>query len=207
MRIINKHLIIIISIFITFGAFVFGYSLVSMSMKAEVISETNALTSSERDYQLSIITTLLPLGAFIGRTWAMIGSFFTNSLVSKIGERKAMMVMDVFGFVVITCQSNFLDINTLYLTRFLLGLYLGVSSGIIPSYLVSISPPEMTGLIGSFNQLLITIGISVAYRFGYASCYEEWVNTLIGLIIFNFRPIFVWWDLFVCSFSGKLGLN
>ena len=103
----------------------------------------------------------------------MIGSFFTNSLVSKIGERKAMMVMDVFGFVVITCQSNFLDINTLYLTRFLLGLYLGVSSGIIPSYLVSISPPEMTGLIGSFNQLLITIGISVAYRFGYASCYEE----------------------------------
>ena len=68
MRIINKHLIIIISIFITFGAFVFGYSLVSMSMKAEVISETNALTSSERDYQLSIITTLLPLGAFIGRT-------------------------------------------------------------------------------------------------------------------------------------------
>ena len=60
-----------------------------------------------------------------------------------------------------------MDVVSLYLTRFCLGLYLGVSGTIIPSYLVSISPPEMTGLIGSFNQLLITIGVAVGYRLGY----------------------------------------
>jgi SP family sugar:H+ symporter-like MFS transporter len=77
-----------------------------------------------------------------------------------------MLALDFFGFLVIMYQAYFLNINSLYCTRFLLGVYLGISSGIIPAYLVSLSPPEMTGLIGSFNQLLITIGISVAYRLG-----------------------------------------
>jgi MFS family permease len=78
-----------------------------------------------------------------------------------------MVVLDVFAFLVIAYQSYSMDLLSLYLTRFGLGVYLGISGTIIPAYLVSISPPEMTGLIGSFNQLLITIGISVAYRLGY----------------------------------------
>ena len=77
-----------------------------------------------------------------------------------------MIGIDVFAFFVICYQSLNPDLLSLYITRFSLGLYLGISGTIIPSYLVSFSPPEMTGLIGSFNQLLITIGITVAYRFG-----------------------------------------
>lgn len=79
-----------------------------------------------------------------------------------------MMYLDVFAFIAIAYQSYSMDLYVLYLTRFGLGLYLGISGTVIPAYLVSISPPEMTGLIGSFNQLLITIGISVAYRLGYS---------------------------------------
>ena len=79
-----------------------------------------------------------------------------------------MVYLDIFAITVITYQSYYMDVISLYLTRFGLGLYLGVSGTIIPSYLVSIAPPEMTGLIGSFNQLLITIGVAVGYRLGYA---------------------------------------
>ena len=79
-----------------------------------------------------------------------------------------MVYLDIFALAVITYQSYYMDVISLYLTRFGLGLYLGVSGTIIPSYLVSIAPPEMTGLIGSFNQLLITIGVAVGYRLGYA---------------------------------------
>ena len=78
-----------------------------------------------------------------------------------------MVYLDIFAIAVITYQSYYMDVISLYLTRFGLGLYLGVSGTIIPSYLVSIAPPEMTGLIGSFNQLLITIGVAVGYRLGY----------------------------------------
>lgn len=90
----------------------------------------------------------------------------TEKIVNRIGERMAMIWLDVFAFLVIIYQANNIDLSSLYVTRFLLGVYLGISGTIIPAYLVSLSPPEMTGLLGSFNQLLITIGISVAYKLG-----------------------------------------
>lgn len=90
--------------------------------------------------------------------------------MNVVGERKAMLGLDIFAFLVIAYQACNIDLVSLYVTRFLLGIYLGFSGTIIPVYLVSISPPEMTGLLGSFNQLFITVGISVAYRLGYM-CY------------------------------------
>lgn len=87
-------------------------------------------------------------------------------LVNLLGERKSMIYLDAFAFVILTYQAYHIAASQLYFTRFLTGIYLGISSSILPSYLVSISPPEMSGLIGSFQQLLITIGISVAYRLG-----------------------------------------
>lgn len=160
MRVINKHLLIFISFLVSFGNFIFGYSLVSISMMEDPITRENSLNGPERDYQLSIITTLLPLGAFLA-------TFLTNHFTNFLGERKTMIYLDVFAFAVITYQAHHISVTSLYMTRFLLGAYLGVSSSILPVYLVSISPPELSGLIGSFQQLLLTIGISVAYRLGY----------------------------------------
>lgn len=96
-----------------------------------------------------------------------LGTFLTQGLVNLLGERKSMIYLDGFAFILLTYQAHHIGASQLYLTRFLLGIYLGISSSILPTYLVSISPPEMSGLIGSFQQLLITIGISVAYRLGY----------------------------------------
>jgi MFS family permease len=87
-------------------------------------------------------------------------------LVTRFGERILMILLDVFAIIILIFQTINVDLHSLYITRFLLGIYLGISSNIIPVYLISISPPEMAGLVGSFNQLLITIGISVAYKFG-----------------------------------------
>ena len=159
MRFINKTLLIIVSLFVALGAFIFGYSLCSISMMAENITQHNKLSEEDKHFQLSVITTLLPFGAFLG-------TFLTNPMVDIFGERRSMVYIDIFAIIVITYQSYFYDVYSLYATRFCLGLYLGVSGTIIPGYLVSISPPELTGLIGSFNQLLITIGVAMGYRFG-----------------------------------------
>ena len=67
-----------------------------------------------------------------------------------------MIYLDIFAFLAIAYQSYSMELFGLYLTRFGIGIYLGISGTVIPAYLVSISPPELTGLIGSFNQLLIT---------------------------------------------------
>jgi predicted MFS family arabinose efflux permease len=69
------------------------------------------------------------------------GTFLTQPLVRRIGERKTMIWLDVFAFLTIAYQAYSMDLVGLYLTRFGLGIYLGISGTVIPIYLVSISPP------------------------------------------------------------------
>lgn len=76
----------------------------------------------------------MPLGAFLG-------TFITQPIVLTVGERKAMINLDVFGAIIMMYQVFHVGAYHLYVTRFLLGLYLGVSTNILPSYLVSIAPP------------------------------------------------------------------
>lgn len=78
-----------------------------------------------------------------------------------------MIFVDILMALAIVAQSFSLDLQVMYITRFIFGLFCGISSAIIPPYLTSISPRDMTGFIGSFNQLLITIGISVAYAMNF----------------------------------------
>lgn len=37
----------------------------------------------------------------------------------------------------------------------------------IPLYIKEMSPPSKSGLLGTFNQLLITLGILLAFGMGY----------------------------------------
>jgi hypothetical protein len=67
MQVKNTLLLYTMAVVVAFGSFVFGYALVCISMMAEIIEASHQMTTSEFDYQLSLITTLLPLGAFIGK--------------------------------------------------------------------------------------------------------------------------------------------
>jgi MFS family permease len=78
-----------------------------------------------------------------------------------------MILVDVIMAIALVVQAASLDLRVMYISRFIFGFFCGVSSSVIPPYLTSISPLSMTGFIGSFNQLLITIGISVAYALNF----------------------------------------
>ena len=78
-----------------------------------------------------------------------------------------MILVDIMMAVAVIVQAITLELHAMYFTRFIFGFFCGVSSSVIPPYLTSISPLNMTGFIGSFNQLLITIGISVAYALNF----------------------------------------
>lgn len=66
MKVKNTLYLYVIGVIISFGSFVFGYSLVCISMKASEINNIPSMKSGDIDFELSLITTLLPLGAFIG---------------------------------------------------------------------------------------------------------------------------------------------
>lgn len=62
-------------------------------------------------------------------------------------------------------QMSSLKIYPLLFSRLLMGIYCGINSGVVPTYITSLAPPHMVGALGTLNQLLITIGISMAYYF------------------------------------------
>ena len=85
-----------------------------------------------------------------------------------------MKFCDLAFLVIYGIQSFTLNINLLIFLRFLIGCIFGMYtfiegiSGIaVPSYLISLAPTSMSGKLGSFNQIFITIGISLAYAMGF----------------------------------------
>lgn len=78
-----------------------------------------------------------------------------------------MVICDILMIITIFAQLFSLDVQILTITRLLQGVIIGVSSIIIPTYLISISPTKISGKIGSLNQILITIGIALGYGMGY----------------------------------------
>jgi sugar porter (SP) family MFS transporter len=61
-------------------------------------------------------------------------------------------------------------------SRFWLGLAVGTASFVAPMYIAELVPPRIRGGVVSFNQLMITLGILVAYivDWGFAGLSNNW---------------------------------
>ncbi|NRZ18255.1 MFS family permease [Clostridium beijerinckii] len=82
--------------------------------------------------------------------------------------------------------------GSLIIFRIILGVAVGASSALIPTYLAELSPSEKRGTISSLFQLMVMSGILLAYM------YE--------LCIFRF----IYWlasDVRVCSYSSSSSFN
>ena len=74
--------------------------------------------------------------------------------------------MDVIAVIAIISQMITVYTPVLCISRFLMGIYCGICSGIVPTYIVSLSPSYTSGIIGSFNQIAIALGMGFAYYMG-----------------------------------------
>lgn len=74
--------------------------------------------------------------------------------------------MDLIAVIAIILQMITVYTPILCISRFLMGIYCGICSGVVPSYIVSLSPSFTSGIIGSFNQIAIALGMGFAYYMG-----------------------------------------
>ena len=151
------------SLGITMGSFAFGYSLVLTTILASSIDHTisSSADNSNKDLYLSFCTTSLPVGALLGSL------LYSKILAALKSENKTMIICDYCLIGLYFLQL--ISLHPLYMSvlRFLVGFVVGISGTIIPMYLKSIAPLEISGKVGCFNQLLITVGIAVAYAMGF----------------------------------------
>lgn len=74
--------------------------------------------------------------------------------------------MDAIAVVAIVMQVVTIHTASLCVSRIMMGFFCGITSGLVPSYIVSMSPSFTSGILGSYNQIAMAIGMSFAYYMG-----------------------------------------
>eukprot|EP00899_Mesostigma_viride_P006409 jgi/Mesvir1/1576/Mv14546-RA.3 len=97
---------------------------------------------------------------------AILGSFLAGVLTKKFGTRGAIVantVPYIVGPAIIAVASSF---NAVIIGRFITGIAVGITSALVPVYISEIAPTSMRGMLGSYNQLFVCVGILISYLLG-----------------------------------------
>ncbi|XP_074308897.1 sugar transporter ERD6-like 6 isoform X2 [Silene latifolia] len=111
---------------------------------------------------------------------AMVGAIASGQISEYIGRKGSLMIAaipNVIGWLVISVSK---DVSFLYMGRLLDGFGVGIISYTVPVYIAEIAPQNMRGMLGSVNQLAVTIGIMLVYLLGI---FVEWrVLAVLGVL-------------------------
>jgi SP family galactose:H+ symporter-like MFS transporter len=122
---------------------------------------------------------------------AALGALCSGPMSSALGRRKSLLIgalLFVIGSVGCAVAP---DLSVLVISRFILGLAVGVASFTAPLYLSEIAPERIRGSMISLYQLMITIGILAAFLSDTAfSAGGHW-RWMLGIITFPAVVLFI----------------
>ena len=161
----NKFQAFKVAIIAAIGGLLFGFD-------TGVIS--GALLLIKSDWHLGvfsqeIITSAVLIGAIIGA--------LSSGRVADIYGRKKVIIATAVVFAIGSIATALApNPDILVVGRIVLGMAIGVASFTVPLYISEVSPSPIRGSLVSLNQLMITLGIVMAYvvDFSLASTEEGW---------------------------------
>ncbi|CAG9760083.1 unnamed protein product [Ceutorhynchus assimilis] len=113
------------------------------------------LTESGLDLLWACIVSIFLIGGTIG---SLTGSL----LADRIGRRGGLVVSSALGVisgVMFWTSKNANSIELLFIGRFIIGLSAGLTTTIMPMYLMELAPPRLKGAMGAFCPLGVTVGV------------------------------------------------
>lgn len=134
------------------GGMLFGYDTGVISGAILFIVEDLALTP----FLEGLVVSSLLLGAAVGAGSA-------GPLSDRLGRRNLILIAAVVFSIGAVGAALAPNVGVLVLFRVVLGLAVGAAALIVPLYLSEIAPTEIRGAISSLNQLMITVGILLAF--------------------------------------------
>ncbi|RLE01205.1 MAG: sugar porter family MFS transporter, partial [Bacteroidetes bacterium] len=178
----NKNVVIVIASIAATGGLLFGFDTGVISGAIPFLQDYFVLTDS----QVENITALGLIGA-------VMGALFTGRITDYLGRKKVILA-SAFVFATGAVWTGFApSVTQLMISRFYLGLAIGISSFSVPLYISEISPTKIRGTLVSMFQLLITVGILAAYLSDNVfadnnnlECWRPmlWVGVVPALILF-----------------------
>jgi sugar porter (SP) family MFS transporter len=155
-----------VAVIAAIGGFLFGYDTgviggAMLFMKKDLALKTHG--------QQQLTVAILLLGA-------VTGALISGWLADAISRRRTKMIS---GCVYVTGAIGCALAQTYWQIlagRFWLGLAVGTASFVSPMYIAELVPPRIRGGVVSFNQLMVTLGILVAYivDWGFAPLSNNW---------------------------------
>ena len=141
-----------IAIIAALGGFLFGYD-------TGIIS--GAQVYIQRDLSTSQLEQQWVVGSLL--VGAIVGAAVSGWLSDRIGRRRTKIISGCV-YLLGGLGSAFSPTAELLLgSRFVLGLAVGTASFVSVEYISEQAPPRLRGGVSSFNQLMVTTGILVAY--------------------------------------------
>ncbi|RQW66360.1 MFS transporter [Listeria sp. SHR_NRA_18] len=146
------------------GGLLFGYDTGVIAGAQIFIQDELQLSNGEIGFVVSCI--------LIG---AVVGAVLISPLSDRYG-RKKMVILTAFIFFVGALGSALSpDVTALIISRMFLGVAVGGASALVPMYLAELAPANQRGSLSSLNQLMIMIGMLLAYIANYV-----WRDSPIG---------------------------
>lgn len=178
----NKSVVIVIASIAATGGLLFGFDTGVISGAIPFLQDYFVLTDS----QVENVTALGLIGA-------VVGALLTGTITDILGRKKVILA-SAFIFATGAVWTGLAPtVTQLMISRFYLGLAIGVSSFAVPLYISEISPTKIRGTLVSMFQLLITVGILTAYLSDSAladndnlECWRPmlWVGVIPALVLF-----------------------
>lgn len=155
----------VIYIFGALGGLLFGYDTGVISGAILFIQKQMNLDSWQQGWVVSAVL----LGAVLGA--AIIGP-----MSDKYGRKKLVMLSSIIFFIGALGSAFSPEFWTLIISRIVLGMAVGASSALIPTYLAELSPAEKRGSMSSLFQLMVMTGILIAYitNYSFSGLYTGW---------------------------------
>lgn len=166
-----------VSLVAALGGFLFGYNTSVIAGALLFLSDDLGLSTLQQEL---VVSTLL-----IG---ALLGAFCSGFLADSFGRKKtlfATVFLFFLGTLSLTIASN---VDELLIGRFLSGFGIGLASVAVPLYIAEMAPSQNRGLYVSLNQLMITIGVLVAYIICYLYAEKQDWREMFG---FGFIPLII----------------
>ncbi|KAI7907120.1 general substrate transporter [Cokeromyces recurvatus] len=155
--------------FAAIGGFCFGYDSGVISGVLTMPPFIEAMTGGEKylkAIQTSVITGLLLAGCFVG-------SLFAGQLCEIISRKYTIILASAVFCIGAAVQTAAQNYDMMIAGRFVAGLGVGSLSMAVPVYLSELAPKEIRGRLISLQQLMITIGLMVAFWVGAGTQYIE----------------------------------
>jgi sugar porter (SP) family MFS transporter len=155
------------------GGILFGYDLGVISGVLPFITKVWHLDGFDK----GVVTASLSVGAIFGAAF----SARTND---RLGRRRTIMVAAVIVIIGTLAATFSPSFSLLIISRFIIGLGIGLSSSTVPVYLSELAPARLRGAMGALNQIFIVLGILIAFLVDYwLGPTSNWRAMLAGAII------------------------